>query len=62
MPVAMRTIARPTLNDKRSIMPKPGRPSEMHVRRRINAAGQGTMPPLAPKAMRLPMVMSPSGT
>ena len=61
-PVAIRTIARPTLNDNRSVIPKPGRPSEMQVRSRISAAGHGTIPPLAPNAIRLPIVMSPSGT
>jgi len=50
MPIAISTSARPTLNATISSSPKPTRLSESALKSTTSAAGQGTMPPVMPRA------------
>jgi len=50
MPIAISTSARPTLKATISSSPKPTRLSESALRRTTSAAGQGTIPPVMPRA------------
>jgi len=62
IPMAISTAARPMLNATSRINPAPTWPNEIEASSSTSAEGHGTNPPLAPRAIKLPIVMSPSGT
>ena len=57
----MSTSASPALNATSIPRPKAVRPIPIALSMRINADGQGTRPPLAPRAIRLPRLTLPEG-
>src|SRR5579883_503074 len=61
-PIAISTTASPALNATSSVSPSATRPKATELSSSTSAEGQGTNPPLAPSAIRLPSVTSPSGT
>lgn len=62
IPIAISTPASPILKATSKINPTPTWPKEIEASNNTKADGQGTNPPLAPSAIRLPQVISPSGT
>jgi len=59
IPIATSTTASPRLNATSRIKPNPIRPSATELNNSTSADGQGTNPPLAPSATRLPALASP---
>jgi hypothetical protein len=62
IPIPISTPANPRLNATNSVIPNATRPTAIALSNNTNAEGHGTNPPLAPRASRLPIVISPSGT
>jgi len=62
MPIAVKTPANPRLKATSRTNPSPTRPTEIANNSSTIAEGHGTNPPLAPRAIKLPKVTSPSGT
>ncbi len=61
MPIAISTPASPRLNATNKTSPAATWPSEIELSSSTIADSHGTNPPLAPSAIRLPIVTSPSG-
>ena len=62
IPIAVSTPASPALKAINKINPSTALPSAMELNSSTRAEGHGAKPPLAPSAIRLARVISPSGT